>query len=194
MPRLPVAMGLISAILLAACSSAGASTAPTAPTNPPSTPPSAAMSEAPSASPSAAAVSSEAPSAAAVSSEAPSAAASAGAMQVVAKGDLKPIDGTAKGVVQLVALPDGMYEVVLEGFSIGAIAHTNVVLVSNASVTKTDDIDKTKLLDLGPLKGTEGMQTYAVPAAMAATVMGGYHTVVIWDTQMAHAIAAASLQ
>ena len=185
MPRLPIAMGLVSAILLAACSSAGASTAPTkAPSTPPSTPPSAAMSEAPSA----------AASAAAASSEAPSAAASAGAMQVMAKGDLKPIDGTAKGVVQLVVLPDGMYEVVLEGFSIGAIARTNVVLVSNASVTKTDDIDKTKLLDLGPLKGTEGMQTYAVPAAMAATVMGGYHSVVIWDTEMAHAIAAASLQ
>ncbi len=181
MPRLPIAMGLVSAILLAACSSTGASNAPT---NPPSTPPSAAMSEAPSA----------AASAAAASSEAPSAAASAGAMQVMAKGDLKPIDGTAKGVVQLVALPDGMYEVVLEGFSIAAIAHTDVVLVSNASVTKTDDIDKTKLLDLGPLKGTEGMQTYAVPAAMAATVMGGYHSVVIWDTEMAHAIAAASLQ
>ena len=171
MPRLPIALGLVSVILLAACSSAGASTAPTkAPSTPPSTPPSAATSEA------------------------PSAAASAGAMQVMAKGDLKPIDGTAKGVVQLVVLPDGMYEVVLEGFSIGAIAHTNVVLVSNASVTKTDDIDKTKLLDLGPLKGTEGMQTYAVPAAMAATVMGGYHSVVIWDTEMAHAIAAASLQ
>ena len=167
MPRLPIAMGLVSALLLAACSSAGASTAPT---KAPSTPPSAATSEAPS--------------------EAPSAA----AMRVMAKGDLKPIDGTAKGVVQLVALPDGTYEVVLEGFSIGAIAHTNVVLVSNASVTKTDDIDKTKLLDLGPLKGTEGMQTYAVPAAMATTVMGGYHSVVIWDTQMTHAIAAASLQ
>ncbi len=159
MTRLPIALGLVSVILLAACSSAGASTAPT-----------------------------KAPSAA------PSAAASAGAMQVMAKGDLKPIDGTAKGVVQLVALPDGTYEVVLEGFSIEAIAHTNVVLVSNASVTKTDDIDKTKLLDLGPLQGTEGMQTYVVPAAMAATVMGGYHSVVIWDTQMTHAVAAASLQ
>lgn len=159
MPRLPIALGLVSVILLAACSSAGASTAPT-----------------------------KAPSAA------PSAAASAGAMQVMAKGDLKPIDGTVKGVVQLVALPDGTYEVVLEGFSIEAIAHTNVVLVSNASVTKTDDIDKTKLLDLGPLQATEGMQTYVVPAAMAATVMGGYHSVVIWDTQMTHAVAAASLQ
>ena len=175
MPRLPIALGLVSVILLAACSSAGASTAPT---KAPSAPPSAAPSTPPSA----------------ATSEAPSAAASAGAMQVMAKGDLKPIDGTAKGTVQLVVLPDGTYEVVLENFSIGAIAHTNVVLVSNASVTKTDDLDKTKLLDLGPLKGTEGMQTYAVPAAMAATVMAGYHSVVIWDTQMTHAVAAASLQ
>ena len=179
MPRLPIALGLVSVILLAACSSAGASTAPTkAPSTPPATAPATPPATAPSAAP----------------SEAPSAAASAGAMQVMAKGDLKSIDGTAKGLVQLVALPDGAYEIVLEGFSIGAIAHTNVVLVSNASVTKTDDIDKTKLLDLGPLKGTEGMQTYLVPAAMAATVMGGYHSVVIWDTEMTHAVAAASLQ
>ena len=98
------------------------------------------------------------------------------------------------GALLVVVLPDGTYEVVLENFSIGAIAHTNVVLVSNASVAKTDDIDKTKLLDLGPLQGTEGMQTYVVPTAMAATVMGGYHSVVIWDTQMTHAVAAASLQ
>jgi hypothetical protein len=28
---------------------------------------------------------------------------------------------------------------------------------------------------------------------MASTVMDGYHAVVIWDTEMAHAIAAAPL-
>ena len=116
------------------------------------------------------------------------------AMQVMAKGDLHDVDGSASGVAELVALPGGMYEVILDTFSIDSIAHTNVVLVANTDVTKTADIDKSKLLDLGPLKSKDGMQTYAIPADMASAVMGGYHTVVIWDTEMAHAIAAAALK
>jgi len=116
------------------------------------------------------------------------------AMQVMAKGELHDVDGAASGVAELVALPGGAYEVILDSFSIDAIAHTNVVLVANTDVTKTADVDKAKLLDLGPLKGTSGMQTYAIPADMAAAVMDGYHTVVIWDTEMAHAIAAAPLK
>jgi hypothetical protein len=127
-------------------------------------------------------------------SVAPSTAASAAAMEVMGKGQLQPVDGTATGVAELVVLPDKTYEVVLDGFKIESIAHTNVVLVSNTSVTATGDIDKSKLLDLGPLTATEGMQTYIIPAAMAASVMDGYHSVVIWDTEMAHAIAAASLK
>ena len=123
-----------------------------------------------------------------------SAAASPGAMQVMGKGQLQPVDGTATGVAELVVLPDKTYEVVLDGFKIDSLAHTNVVLVPNATVTATGDVDKSKLLDLGPLTATEGMQAYIIPAAMAASVMDGYHSVVIWDTEMAHAIAAASLQ
>jgi len=110
------------------------------------------------------------------------------------KGNFHDVDGTASGEAQLVAKPDGVYEVVLESFKIESIAHTNVVLVSNADVTATGDVDKSKLLDLGPLKAAEGMQDFVIPADMAATVMEGYHTVVIWDTEMAHAVAAAALK
>ena len=114
--------------------------------------------------------------------------------QVMAKATFHDVDGTATGEVQLVVKPDGAYAVVLENFKIEAIAHTNIVLVSNVDVTATGDVDKSKLLDLGPLKATEGMQDFIVPADMASTVMEGYHTVVIWDTEMAHAIAAAPLK
>jgi hypothetical protein len=38
------------------------------------------------------------------------------------------------------------------------------------------------------------MQDFVIPADMASSVMEGYHTAVIWDTEMAHAIAAASLK
>lgn len=50
------------------------------------------------------------------------------------------------------------------------------------------------LLDLGPLKATEGMQDFTIQPDMATTVMDGYHAAVIWDTEMAHAIAAAPLR
>jgi len=59
-------------------------------------------------------------------------------------------------------------------------------------VTKDADVDQTKIVDLGPLTATAGMQDYKVPAAMSGSAMG-YHTVVLWDTAMKHAIAAAPL-
>ncbi len=127
-------------------------------------------------------------------SSVPSAAASAATTQVMGTGMFHDVDGTATGEAQLVVKPDGGYVVVLESFKIGAIAHTNVVLVSNTDVTATGDIDKSKLLDLGALKATEGMQDFPIPADMASTVMDAYRAVVIWDTEMAHAIAAAPLK
>jgi hypothetical protein len=115
------------------------------------------------------------------------------AMQVMAEGQFVDVDGSATGKAELAVVGE-VYEVVLEDFSIDSIEHTNVVLVANDSVTMSDDIDPAALLDLGPLKATSGMQVYPIPAEMAATVMDGYHSVVIWDTAMAHVIAAAALQ
>jgi hypothetical protein len=120
--------------------------------------------------------------------------ASAGSMQIMGQGRLQPVDGTASGLAELVIQPDGSYEVVLEDFSIPSIEHTNVVLVPNESVGASGDIDKSMLLDLGPLVSITGMQSFTVPPDMAADVMQAYGSVVIWDTEMAHAIAAASLQ
>ena len=122
------------------------------------------------------------------------ASASPATTQVMSKGTFHDVDGTASGEARLVVKPDGTYEVVLESFMIVSIAHTNLVLVSNSDVAATADIDKAKFLDLGPLKAIEGMQDFVIPAAMASTVMEGYHTAVIWDTEMAHAIAAAPLK
>ena len=93
----------------------------------------------------------------------------------------------------LLHLANGSFEVTFEDFSIPSNAHTNVIMVNNMDVLKTTDVDQKAILDLGPLKGTSGMQDFPVPAAMAANAMG-YHTVVLWDTQMLHAIAAAPLK
>jgi hypothetical protein len=123
----------------------------------------------------------------------PTQAGAAPTTQLMGRGQLHDVDGSASGEVQLVVKPDGAYVLVLESFSIEAIEHTNVVLVKNTDVTSTSEIDKSMLLDLGPLKSTQGMQDYPIPADMAASVMDTYHAAVIWDTEMAHAIAAAPL-
>ena len=109
-------------------------------------------------------------------------------------GTFHNVDGTASGQAQLVVLPSGAYEVVLEEFKTSSIEHTNIILVANVDVTKSSEVDPSKILDLGPLKATEGMQDFPIPADMAGSVMDGYHTVVIWDTAMTHVVAAAPLQ
>jgi hypothetical protein len=106
-------------------------------------------------------------------------------------GGFHGVDGTAAGTVELKKLGDG-YVVVFEDFSIASADHTDVVLVENKDVANTTDVDKAMILSLGALKGTSGMQDYPVPAAMSGGIMG-YHTVVLWDSAMGRAIAAAPL-
>jgi hypothetical protein len=127
-------------------------------------------------------------------SSAPSVASSPAASgpTTVAMGRFHRVDADASGTVALEHLADGSFAVVFKEFSIAGIEHTNVILVANTDVTTDADIDQTKIVDLGPLTGTAGMQDYKVPSAMTAGTMG-YHAVVLWDTAMKHAIAAAPL-
>ena len=134
------------------------------------------------------------PSPSPVPSPSPSPSAAAGGMNIVANGAFHRVDGEATGIGEIATLADSSYEVILDQFSIASNAHTNVLLVPNADVAASTDVDPAKALDLGPLKATEGMQTYPIPSEMAAAVMDGYHSVVIWDTEMMHAVAAAALK
>ena len=109
----------------------------------------------------------------------------------VAKGSFHPVDGTARGTAALFHQPDGSFVVTFEDFSIASAAGTHVILVPAKDVTKDGDVDKMTIVDLGALKGTTGMQDFAVPASADAMT---YHAVVLWDTEMGHAIAAAPLQ
>lgn len=109
----------------------------------------------------------------------------------VGMGKFHDVDGTASGTAALVHLANGSFEVVLEDFSIASIAHTHVVLLPVNDVTKDGDVDKAAILDLGPLKATSGMQDFPLPSSANAM---GFHTVVLWDTEMTHAIAAAPLR
>ena len=108
----------------------------------------------------------------------------------VSTGTFHRVDGSAMGSVALFHNADGTFTITFEDFSIGDAAHTDVILVPNKDVTSDADIDKTAIVDLGPLKGTTGMQDFQVPASGDAMTL---HTVVLWDTEMTHAIAAAPL-
>lgn len=132
------------------------------------------------------------PSAAAPSAQATPAPAADATPAIVASGAFHAVDGTAAGTAQLKHLPDGSFSVVFEDFDTAGVDHTNVVLVSNTDVAATTDVDPSAILDLGALKAATGMQDYAIPAEMSADAMG-YHTVVLWDTAMQHALAAAPL-
>ena len=109
----------------------------------------------------------------------------------VSMGTFHGVDGNATGTAALFHKPDGTFVITFEDFSVASAEHTNVVLIPNRDVATDADIDKTTIVDLGPLQGTTGMQDYEVPASADAMT---FHTVVLWDTEMAHAVAAAPLQ
>ena len=109
----------------------------------------------------------------------------------VFSGAFHDVDAMASGTVALFHHPDGSFVVTFEDFTIDSAAHTDVIFVMNADVTKDADIDKTAFVDLGPLTGTRGMQDYVVPASADAMA---FHTIVLWDTAMQHALAAAPLR
>jgi hypothetical protein len=111
---------------------------------------------------------------------------------IVEQGPFVAVDGTASGTAALHHLADGSFAVSLDNFSIASADHVSVLLVKASDVMHTSDVDPSTALDLGPLTGTHGMQDYAVPADMAASAMS-YQSVVLWDTQAGHAIAAAML-
>jgi hypothetical protein len=182
-------LALASILAVAACTGGGTATASPAE--------SAMMEESPSPGASAMMEESPSPGASAMMEESPSPEAS-GMMEhspspaaPVASGTFHKVDGSAQGTVALFHNPDGSFTVTFEDFSIDSAANTHVVLVTAKDVQKDGDVDKATLVDLGPLKGTSGMQDFAVPASADAMT---YHTVVLWDTEMAHAIAAAPLQ
>jgi len=126
-------------------------------------------------------------------STAPTAAATTAAPSVVApvsQGKFHDVDGAATGSVLLFHNADGSFTITLEDFSIASAAGIQVVLVTNKDVTGDGQVDKATLVDLGPLKGTSGMQDFTVPGSADAMT---FHTVVLWDPLMAHAVAAAPL-
>ncbi len=177
-PILLVGSALALALAVAACTGSGTSPSPSDAMMEASPSPSDAMMEA-------------SPSPSDAMMEASPSPSDAMASAPVAKGSFHPVDGTARGTAALFHQPDGSFVVTFEDFSIASAAGTHVILVPAKDVTKDGDVDKMTIVDLGALKGTTGMQDFAVPASADAMT---YHAVVLWDTEMGHAIAAAPLQ
>jgi hypothetical protein len=128
----------------------------------------------------------------AMMSHAPSAAAASGPV-TAGMGTFHKVHADATGTAALLHLADGTFTVSFEDFTISASQGIDVILVANMDVTKDADVDQTRILDLGPLKAPSGMQEFPIPAAMTSAAMA-YHTVVLWDLGMKHAVAAAPLK
>ena len=118
--------------------------------------------------------------------------ASPGAATTAATGTFHAVDGKAAGTVALIHLADGSFALSFEAFSVASAAHIDVLLVKAGDVMHSTDVNPASALDLGALKATSGMQDFSIPPAMSSGAMD-YHGVVLWDTQMGHAIAAATL-
>ncbi len=200
----PALIGLVALAAVAGCTGAAAS-APPVPAGSAMAEPSAMASHAAMAEPSAmashAAMAEPSGTAGSSAMAEPSAMASHAAMAepsastavsaMVSEGQFHAVDGRASGSAALFHQANGTFTITFENFSIASLANTHVILVPNKDVLADTDIDKSAIVDLGPLKGTAGMQDFEVPASADAMTL---HTVVLWDPEMAHAIAAAPLQ
>ena len=108
-----------------------------------------------------------------------------------ARGVFHPVDGVASGAVALVGEIDGSRAVVLQDLTISSAADIDVIVVPRSDVSRDQDVDPGSIVDLGPLKGSSGMQDYWLPTNPARTSPIG--AVVLWDVVGRRAIAAASL-
>lgn len=109
-------------------------------------------------------------------------------------GTFHAVDGSASGTATLYHdHAKGTFYVTLDGFSTGA-AGVHVLLVTGSDVTASSQVDPAHALDLGALTSASGMFELALPAGIDPSSAMGFHTVVLWDPSMAHAIAAAPLR
>jgi hypothetical protein len=109
-------------------------------------------------------------------------------------GTFHPVDGSASGTATLYHdHAQGKFYVTFENFKIDSAAGVHVLLVTGADVTSSSQVDPSHALDLGALSSASGMIDLPLPAGIDPSNAMGFHTVVLWDTGMAHAIAAAPL-
>ncbi len=109
-------------------------------------------------------------------------------------GTFHAVDGSASGTATLYHdHAKGAFYVTFENFTTASSAGVHVLLVTGSDVTSSSQVDPAHALDLGALSSASGMVDLPLPARIDPSNAMGYHTVVLWDTAMAQAIAAAPL-
>ena len=110
-------------------------------------------------------------------------------------GTFHPVDGSASGTATLYHdHAHGAFYVTFEGFTTASATGVHVLLVTGSDVTSSSQVDASRALDLGALTSASGMVDLPLPAGIDPSSAMGFHTVVLWDTAMAHAVAAAPLR
>ncbi|WP_254550262.1 DM13 domain-containing protein [Catellatospora tritici] len=113
---------------------------------------------------------------------------------VVAQGELVSQEHAGKGVVEVVWLPNGRYQVILRDLATSGGSDLRVWL-SDQEVLPGKDGGRIfadgKHVDLGKLKGTSGTQVYDVPSGVDPK---SFRSVTIWSTGSSVSFAAAPLQ
>ncbi len=110
-------------------------------------------------------------------------------------GTFHAVDGSASGTATLYHdHAAGKFYGTFENFTTASASGVHVLLVTGSDVTASSQVDPSKALDLGALTSASGMVDLPLPAGIDPSNAMGYHTVVLWDTAMAHAIAAAPLR
>ncbi|MDI1464405.1 DM13 domain-containing protein [Catellatospora sp. KI3] len=113
---------------------------------------------------------------------------------VVAQGELVSQEQAGKGVVEVVWLPDGRYQVILRDLVTSGGSDLRVWL-SDQAVRPGKDGARVfadgKHVELGKLKGTSGTQVYEVPSGVDPKT---FRSVAIWSQGSAFSLAAAPLQ
>jgi hypothetical protein len=110
----------------------------------------------------------------------------------VARGRLHQVDAAVTGAVALQREVDGSLAITFEELIAPSATGIHVLLVAAKDVTSDKDIHPTTSIDLGPLKGSRGMQDYWLPLPVAIPALID-RTVVLLDVATGQALAAAPL-
>jgi hypothetical protein len=112
---------------------------------------------------------------------------------LIASGSLVSHEHTTSGTVELVQLPDGRHQVVLRELSTSDGPDVRVWLTDREVVAGKggwEVFDDGEVVDLGALKGTNGLLVYDVPAGTDIT---RFKSVSIWCKRFSVSFGAAPL-
>ena len=110
---------------------------------------------------------------------------------VLKQGQFHPVEHEGAGSATLYQLADGQRVLRLQDFSVLNGPDLHVWLSSAADASDTRTILESRYVELGPLKGNQGNQNYALPDDLDLEL---YRSVTIWCRQFSVNFATAPLE